>query len=160
MMAEVSLGKVSLNILVHDVTNLMHIIYIYLFIYNTYIYIYIYICVFKTKITQFYRFIKRFALQISLTIFLQDMLKCNMSFQKSLELSNKKYLQKAGNKYYLLLNCLEIISIKEQNMYSATQLKHSLLINSFNLITLDKVFVICPSRSPHVFPDRLDHKNL
>ena len=150
MMAEVYLGKVSLNILVHDVINLMHI-------YNIYIYIYIYVCVFKTKITQFYRFIRRFALQISLTIFLQDMLKCNMSFQKSLELSNKKCLQKAGNKYYLLLNSLEIISIKEQNMYSATQLKHSLLINSFNLMF---VFVICPSRSPHVFPDRLDHRNL
>ena len=115
------------------------------------------VCVFKTKITQFYRFIRRFALQISLTIFLQDMLKCNVSFQKSLELSNKKCLQKAGNKYYLLLNSLEIISIKEQNMYSATQLKHSLLINSFNLMF---VFVICPSRSPHVFPDRLDHRNL
>ena len=88
------------------------------------------------------------------------MLKCNMSFQKSLELNNKKCLQKAVNKYCLLLNSLEIISIKEQNMYSATQWKHTLLINFLNLITLDKVSVICPSRSPHVFPDRLDHRNL
>ena len=39
MMAEVYLGKVSLNILVHDVINLMHIYNIYI-----YIYIYIYMC--------------------------------------------------------------------------------------------------------------------
>ena len=28
------------------------------------------------------------------------------------------------------------------------------------LIPLDKAFVICASRSPHVFPDRLDGRNL
>ena len=58
------------------------------------------------------------------------MLKCNMNFQKSVEL-NKKCLQKVVKN--ILFNSLEIISIKQQNMYSTTQLKHSLLINSFRI---------------------------
>ena len=33
----------------------------------------------------------------------------------------------------LLLNSLEIISFKQQNIYSTTQLKHFLLINSFHI---------------------------
>ena len=40
---------------------------------------------------------------------------------------------KSCQKYRPLLNSLEIISIKQQNVYSTTLLRHSLLINSFHM---------------------------
>ena len=49
-------------------------------------------------------------------------------------------------------------------MYLMAQLKHYLFIYLFicflHLIPPDRVFVICASSMPHVFPDRLDYKNL
>ena len=41
--------------------------------------------------------------------------------------------QKSRQKRRLLFRSLEIISIKQQNVYSATLLGHSLLINSFHI---------------------------
>ena len=43
---------------------------------------------------------------------------------------------KSCQKYRPLLNSLEIISIKQQNVYSTTLLRHSLLINSFHMQSL------------------------
>ena len=45
------------------------------------------------------------------------MLQCNMNFQKSLKL-NKKMSSKSRQKHRLLFNFSEIISIKQQNVYS------------------------------------------
>ena len=110
-----------------------YIIYIFIiiYIYNNiymyiilYIYIYIYICIYvyiymSSRQKKWHSFTWRFALQLFLTIILQDMLKFNENFQKSLKLNNKK--------------CLQLFSIKEQNVYLTTLLRHSLLINSFHI---------------------------
>ena len=61
------------------------------------------------------------------------MLKCNMNFQKSLELSNKKKTSTRSQKHPLLTNSLEINRTKQQIMHSTTQVKHVLLINSFHI---------------------------
>ena len=39
----------------------------------------------------------------------------------------------SSQKHLLLINSLEIVRIKQRNMYSATQLEHFLLINSFRI---------------------------
>ena len=39
----------------------------------------------------------------------------------------------SSQKHLLLINSLEIVRIKQRNMYSATQLEHFLLINSFHI---------------------------
>ena len=43
---------------------------------------------------------------------------------------------KSRQKHRLLFNSLEKISIKQQNVYSTTLLRHSLLINSFHMQSL------------------------
>ena len=64
-------------------------------------------CVFKTeKMTQFY---VTFHFTAFLTIILQDMIKCNMNFQKSLELNKKKYLQKPSKYVYIIYIHVSII---------------------------------------------------
>ena len=40
---------------------------------------------------------------------------------------------KIRQKHRLIFNSLEIISIEQQNVYSITLLRHSLLINSFHI---------------------------
>ena len=96
---------------------ILRLLYVYIYI-HIYIYIYIYIYM-SSRQKKWHSFTWRFALQLFLTIILQDMLKFNDNFQKSLKLNNKK--------------CLQLFSIKEQNVYLTTLLRHSLLINSFHI---------------------------
>ena len=60
------------------------------------------------------------------------MLQCNMNFSEVIKFK-QKMSSKSRQKHCLLFNSLEIVSIKQENVYSTTLLRHSLLINSFHI---------------------------